>query len=31
MEEVLKTERVVYVFEVLWIIKNKIYVSTHQI
>ena len=26
--KVLKTSRVVYVFEVLWIIKNKIYVST---
>ena len=29
--EVLKTSKVVYVFQVFWIIKNKIYISTHQI
>ena len=27
----LETGRVVYVFQILWIIKNQIYVSTHQI
>ena len=28
---ILKTSRVVYVFQDLWVIKSKIYVSSHQI
>ena len=29
--KVLKISRVFYVFQVLWVIKNKIYISTHQL